>query len=57
MTTLIITWLVGTGTFIFAVGILAIALAHWRDRRIMRDFDGMEFEEPPKQHPIWRDDP
>lgn len=56
MTTLIIAALC-IGTAIFAAGILAIAAAHWRDRRARADYDGMEFEEPPRQHPIWRDDP
>lgn len=50
MTTLIIAALV-IGIVLFFAAILAIAIC-----RSAADYDGMEFEELPKQHPIWRDE-
>lgn len=54
----ILTYAVAAGTGVLALGIIAIALAHWRDARRRADFDGTEYTEPrkPSQHPIWRDE-
>jgi transcriptional regulator GlxA family with amidase domain len=49
MTTILIAALC-IGTFIFAAGLIALAAAHWRDRR---DFDGEDYEPPRKN--FWRD--
>lgn len=40
-------------TLAFATAIAAIFFAAATDHA---DYDGMEFEEPKKQHPVWRDE-
>lgn len=54
----ILTAVIATATCVIALGIGAIAFAHWRDARRSDDYDGNEYDEPrkPSQHPIWRDE-